>query len=67
MATPTSGTIPSTAQNRPCWECSRPVAPQQAARTLHGWQAIICAHCEPWVAALIGPIPAGDAQRRDTR
>jgi len=66
MATPISGATPSTAQNRPCWECSRPVAPYQAARTATAWQAVICPSCEAWVAARLGQITAGDAQRRDT-
>jgi len=63
MGSTISSTTPSTAQNRLCWECSLPVAPLQATRALHDWQAIICVHCEPWVAALLGPLPAGDADR----
>lgn len=48
---------PSTADSVPCWECSRQVAPYQASRTMNGWQAIICLHCEGWVSSVLGPIP----------
>ncbi len=49
-------TTPSTAQNRPCWECSLPVAPYQAVRTMNAWQAVICEGCESWVATHLGPL-----------
>lgn len=52
-----SNSIPSTADTAPCWECSRQVAPYQASRTIKGWQAIICLHCEGWVSSVLGPIP----------
>jgi len=69
MATPIESItlMPATVDDSTCWECGRSLSPRQAARTRTGWQAIVCAHCESWVAALLGPIPAGDAQRRDTR
>lgn len=58
---------PATVDDSICWECGRSITAQQVVRTVTGWQAIICAHCEPWVSALLGPIPpAGGKHRQDT-
>ncbi len=57
----------ATVDDSTCWECGRSLSLRQAARTRTGWQAIICTHCESWVAALLGPILSDDMHRQDTR
>jgi len=61
-----SSSTPNTADSVPCWECSRPVAYEQATRTATAWGAIICPRCAVWVSALLGPIPRSDMHHHGT-
>jgi len=58
-----SDMAPSTTDSAPCWECSKAVEYEQAVRTATGWQAIICLHCEGWVASHLGPLSRSDRHR----
>ncbi len=58
--------MPAPVDASTCWECSCPVPNRQAARTLAGWQAVVCIHCEPSIMTLLGPIPIGDIHHYHT-